>query len=261
VQKTPEGQHQEDETGVSVKKKPANKFEALFDDFVIWMGGEVVSDCFPQGQSLPENADYFFFDRKVIAELKCLDKDFFSDYGVGAVVTKLINEAIQRGEIQGEHWSGNLLSLPQPVQRKVLKIFVGPIKTAVEKANSQIKSTRSTFGLTGAKGLLILVNENNQSMQPELALQVLASLLRERYRSIDSFVYLVDSMSVYAPSVGFPARLWADGYVRSRDDGVGSDAMRELRDAWLKFRAEGAGGDLAVFMPEHNELPEIRLTK
>jgi len=52
--------------------------EQLFSNFIVKSGGQLVSSLVA-GSQLPPNADYYFRDREIIGELKCLQVDSFDD--------------------------------------------------------------------------------------------------------------------------------------------------------------------------------------
>ena len=65
--------------------------ESVFNDFVEDFGGELINKLFEGKGKRPDNADYFLFDRNIVAELKCLDKNFFNDKNLGEKLNKAIN--------------------------------------------------------------------------------------------------------------------------------------------------------------------------
>src|SRR3954470_23850575 len=90
---------------------PDMDVEAVFNDFVEDFGEELISKLFiSQGRS-PKNADYFFRDRSVVAELKCLEKDYFNDGKVGEKVNALLNKWMRAGRIRREHFVNGMLQI------------------------------------------------------------------------------------------------------------------------------------------------------
>ena len=59
-----------------ILNRPIVDVESAFNEFVEEFGGELISKAVPANPE--ENADYLFRDEGVVAELKCLQKDFFA---------------------------------------------------------------------------------------------------------------------------------------------------------------------------------------
>ena len=213
-------------------------FEDLFTSFVRATIGESIEELLPRAPELPKNADYFLFNRAVIAELKCLQKDYFSDHGVNEKLTKLLNVWVRDGTLRPETFASGRFStdaLPKRCTMQVIDVFAKPLREAVTDANKQIKETRSYFNTPGAKGLLILANDGNYSLTPELTVHILAGLFRNRFSAIDSFIYFAPEMETCIPHVVEAARIWISGPVRDPQMGVPNDLLAQIKDQWVQF--------------------------
>lgn len=128
------------------------------------VGGELISKKLPKNTNVPLNADYFFRNRTIVAELKCLEKDYMRKEQIGHKVEALIDEWAARGRLRPEHVSGNSININaigEDCAMEVFKLYFKPIKRAVEKANRQIRQTKKYFNLPDSKGLVIVANDGN----------------------------------------------------------------------------------------------------
>ncbi len=133
-----------------------------------------------QEQRARPKADYFLRDRSVIVELKDLVDD---------------REQLVRGVLADWHqrpgWPTtyrdfdiqDFLKLhPQraEINRDLSGAFVRSLENVVRDANAQIRSTRSTFALPDAQGVLFLVNDSVDLLDPKVVGTTLSHLLARR---------------------------------------------------------------------------------
>lgn len=235
-------------------KVSANSCEAIFDEFVTWFGGEHTGGLLDDEAARPRNADYLFFERQVVAELKCLQKDFFGDEKLGEKGTKLLGSLLRAGKIPASCIHGNNITIPQELAPRVVELFMPPLKRAISSANDQIKQTKARLGLVQSKGLLILVNERNSSLTPALALHIVGRLLQRHYSAICSVVYVVPTMQVEGPGIPEPANLWVSGYVKSESNGVSSDLLALLEQGWRDFLEQKFGHGIRDYHVDDHRL-------
>lgn len=248
------------------KQPPADMaVEATFNEFVVDFGGELISKLFDRKGKRPNNADYFLRNRKVVAELKCLEKNYFNDRKIGEKINAMINRWAKEEILRPEHIKGgrfNTNNLPRQCVSEVLKVFSAPTKEAIEKANRQIKETKKYFGLPDAKGLLILANEGNYSIDPQLMMQILSNLLRSRYTSIDSFIFFTPNMRAYAPQIDSQFHVWMSGSTRQSANAVESEFLREIQKGWVSFLEGKYREPVTQFhVEDHDMVNNIKLVK
>ncbi|WP_321528845.1 hypothetical protein [Sedimenticola selenatireducens] len=230
-------------------KQSANPCEAIFDEFVVWYGGELTDSLFAPNRDRPSNADYLFEGRTVVAELKCLRKEFFNDPIVGEKANKLIQGWLRKGKIPKNHMNGSKVTIPESLAPKIVDILKPPLKSALEKANQQIKRTKNTHGAQGAKGLLILVNEQNSALTPDVAFYILANLLKNRYSQIASFIYTVPTMPMHNETLGKAANLWVSGNARDGVDGVEPAILSSIKRGWVRFLEQKFDYEIEILEP------------
>ncbi len=244
---------------------PQIEIEETFNAFVKDFGGELIEEIFAGSGRRPNNADYFFRDRTIVAELKCLEKNYFNDRNLGEKLTKLTNQWMKQGILRREHIKNGMFqtdALPPKCASEVFKIFMAPLEKAVKKANLQIKETKKHFGLTDAKGLLILANDGNYSQNPKLTIQMLARLLRSTYSGIDSFIYFTPNMRVTAPQLDREARVWISGRSRESANAVESEFLEEVARHWISFVNRITGDDPPLIkITDKNVIDDMSLVR
>lgn len=246
----------------SSRKSAANNSEKIFDEFVSWFGGEIVHTLFNDGENRPLNADYLLRNRTIVAELKCLSEDYFCSKNVANKATSLLNKWLTQGLIPKECIKDNIINIPPPLKSKFSEIFIPSLKSAVEQANKQIKSTKDHFGIADCKGLLILINEKNRSLTPQLALSLLARILKSKYSSINSFIYVVPAMAVTSPEISEPSRVWISGPTRNPECGVDSEFMRSFGEHWIKFLEIKYGETIKIsHCDDHTVVNDLSFTR
>jgi hypothetical protein len=244
------------------QKSAANYTEEIFDEFVSWSGGELVHTLFNDGDERPLNADYLLSNRTVVGELKCLSEDYFHSRTIEKKSTALLNKWLAEGLIPKECFKDNIINIPQHLTLKFSEIFLPSLKSAIEKANKQIKATKEHFGIKDSKGLLILINEKNSSLTPQLALTLLARILKSQYSSINSFIYLVPTMEVTSPTNTEPSRIWISGPTRNPESGVDSEFMDSLEGHWIKFLEIKYGQSIKVnHCDDHAVVDNLKFTR
>jgi hypothetical protein len=146
------------------------RLQTHFYNFVRRLAGTEVIDDLPHNSAAqPESrADIFFQDRAVIAELKRLETN-----------TEPKIQAILEPFSKTEYWplfvgerpiSQILPHLPngREIHRKIYDAVAGSLEYRVRDANGQIKVTKESFGLPTAKGILIVLNDTIDVLDPNV---------------------------------------------------------------------------------------------
>jgi len=238
--------------------------EEVFGDFVEWYGG-IVSDRLKGKRTF--NADYIFHDAKVVAELKTLKEDPFKNKYFLKSLDNKKREWIQRGYITVSELNAvtRLKQLPEKCRRDTEKLYIRPLKTHLEKANLQIKSTKTVSGLEGYKGLLILVSDGNFLLDPKSIRLALTGLVANgKYSGINTISYLTVNVVTTRPDDPTLSRLWTN-FFRDADHMQGEVSLGfldDLFDKWASFYSEVTGISLRK-ISEVNErgLTEVDLLK
>ena len=128
---------------------PPIEVEKYFNSFVRSCGGELVTDVVGPSPAFP-NADYFFKKQNVIAELKCLSKDVLADSAYQKKIEMLFDRWIASGLIANPGWGTFRIqsaNLPTQCRHDLTNFLRQPLAGAVEKANRQIRSTKTNINL------------------------------------------------------------------------------------------------------------------
>ncbi|HMS42978.1 MAG TPA: hypothetical protein PKE69_22305 [Pyrinomonadaceae bacterium] len=133
--------------------------EKTLDEYVEEFGGELVKKLLSNPNF--SNADYLFKNYKVVAELKTLEKDFFSAEIYKKKINGLYVKWVKEGLVP-RIWGKAMIqtqNLPERCQLEFTNIIKKPLEGRINKANKQIKETKKHFGIEDYKGVLILVSE------------------------------------------------------------------------------------------------------
>jgi hypothetical protein len=128
----------------------------------------------------PSKADYFFDNRKVIGELKALYTDATTKVeAILAPYRKTPEWPIFFGE---QDLQKILRQLPDGARlgARIIDAITDSIEGVVEKANRQIRTTKETFGLPDAGGLLIILNDAVDILSPDLVTRRVRKALNKR---------------------------------------------------------------------------------
>jgi hypothetical protein len=253
---------------VQIHQQPANiNVEEFLNEFVEGFGGELVSKILDESLAgkgkRPDNADYFLFNRGVVAELKCLEKNYLNNKEIGRKLTDIINRWSTLGLLRPEHIKNGSFQtddLPIKCRSEIFKVFSFPVQTAVKKANKQIKETKRYFGIPNAKGLLILANDGNYSINPKLMMQILGNLLKSSYTGIDSVIFFTPNLRAYAPQIDRQFNVWISGRSRPSSNSVEPELLHKISEAYISFVEKKFGEPVTRFETEnHSIIEDIKL--
>ncbi|QND80927.1 hypothetical protein H4W19_03785 [Pseudoxanthomonas mexicana] len=209
------------------------------------MGAEVADDSISDRKAL--NADYFFVRHRVVAELKCLEKDYWGDQAFKERVSAMYASWVARGLVRpraGGRFHVQLGNLPKTCQQEFIARLRNKLASGVKQANRQIRSVMESKDALDASGVLILVNDGNPSLSPPMVRFLLSSLLNNHNRAISMVIHLSTNMFVTAPSVGRPVLFWAPWEIPNRQP-VTEGFVEELRENYFRLlSADGAVGEI-----------------
>lgn len=199
------------------------------------MGGLVLDDELAGKANNAANADFVFVQDNVVAELKTLATDKEAEFAARG--SSLIEDWTRRGKLPPSRTGRVALSeLSAAQRREVLK----PLRNYLKKhiigdANKQIKQTKLDRKMPTAKGLLLIANDTNYFLAPDMMGPLLGSILvSDDFSAINSIVYFTMDMKVEVPKFG-EATLWAHWSRKSATgrQPVTVDFMERLRHNWM----------------------------
>jgi hypothetical protein len=225
-----------------------NQFELIFQDFVRWFGGNVLSEAY-----VGKTADYLFTQYGVIAELKTMSKDSTDDINnkVKMMCVKWMVESgtIPTHTIEDSKLVSRISSVEGGIAGPWLDLLRQQIERLVKDANSQIADSKLREGLPSARGILLIANTGNHyHNEPKSLRLLLASILKKRspsgelrYPHIQGAVFF-SAGDVKSASVD--AHFWASLQMKSSPDSDVSDIVKfqhDLQQAWYRFITERTG--------------------
>lgn len=214
--------------------KPRIEIEPDFDAFVRRFGGRVLRDELPRSPVFA-NADYYFPEANVIAELKCLEKNKVDDPATQNKLRRLWIKWRQRGDVTGSV-PDVIHSRDYPVrcQQEMYAVYSVPVKRRITKANRQIRETRAYLNQPKAKGLLLLANDGNMALEPAALTHILFTTLAREFTAIDSFIFFTANYWVRSTHTDKQTLLWTSGYFDETRT-VSEDFIRVLFEGWSSY--------------------------
>ena len=213
-------------------EKPTLPAEETFDRFVKNFGGQKISDLLP-GDPRFQNADYLFGNENVIAELKTLQTDFgatdsFRDKHIELVKKYLSENRMNLSSIF--HSAGR----PKEYVNDLLRLFRPALGRILKKANTQLKETKRELSLANTPGILLLINDDFLSLEPQFITTIICEHLTHSYSSIDAFVYLTLNHYVDIPGNNYANLLWIPVYSERSPHSL-TDFVNRLGSQWFQF--------------------------
>lgn len=228
------------------------------------MGGSVLDEVLVNPSF--KNADFWFPKAGVIAEMKRLSDNYFSQDSFRTFLSEKYKSWVNNGLVSplgaGKN-TVNLADLPVQCANEVLHTLKRKLEdSTIKKANRQIRQTREHFSAKGATGLLLLVNDGNLALPPNMVRALVARSLKNQYRSINTIIHFSVNELVNAPDVSMPALFWAQWSFGDRPK-VDQDFLEQLRRAWFSHHSNLVGGDIYEIVPQkgHDPLEEIRFLR
>jgi hypothetical protein len=229
---------------MSITEPKLVEVERHFAQFVRTVrGGTIVRDIIPDAPSMEPNADYYFADDNIIAELKCLhtevdDRD---------QLNKRFLSVCQRLGYSAEHALSiafRKAPLPRDVAQGVIRKSLNHVRDALRKANRQISATKRQLGHTDALGLVIISNEKNTGLTATQLMRFMFQELRAMTDAhIDGLIYMTPNLYHAIEHDDVARSLWLPAYRSARTRLT--DFVDELGTAWCRFREE-FDGDLVA---------------
>lgn len=211
------------------------EIEEAFARFVrTQRGGTIVRDLIPDAPLMEPNADYYFAEEDVVAELKCLRTDPDDREQLGrrflAVCERLGYSAEQALLIALRR-----APLPRDVAQATIAKSLSHVRKALRKASDQIGATKRQLSRPSAYGLIIIANENNVSLTPAQLLHFIFLELRAmKAGHIDGLIYVTPNLYHDIGEDGVGRSLWLTGYRRA--DASLMEFVDKLGAAWCQHR-------------------------
>lgn len=207
--------------------------EDTWQKFVRHIGGTVVEDVLPNPRKF-ENADFYFPDTQIIAELKEIQTEFSESQSFVTGFGELMERVVRDDPAWRPALFGGDGRFPPWFRSEFIRLFRPPISRVLKKANRQIRDTKEFFGIRASKGVLLFVNDGFQSLGPEPIQALACSLLADSYSSIDCFIYLTANSYVSVPGDSTPRLVWAPVYSDRAPEDL-QEQINHLGRSWFDF--------------------------
>lgn len=257
----------QDRTAPKSSAKPLSPIgvEESFSQFVRHFGGELVGELMPKNKDLPLNADYFFRKDVVIAELKCFQKDLFSNSSDVERILQIIKRHADDGSVSGHtglRWALGQEKIPREYYRDMLRLARRTIEAAIRKAKEQIQYTKDYLRVPQANGLLLLANDGNFFLQSHEFFGLTCRIMQERFlrSSVDGFVYFTVNMPARLPEHEREMLIWAPAYRSENNKALGT-FVDELGAEWWAFYRRKIGEEGAPIRRIENGGEAIEVLK
>ena len=158
-----------------------SEFDALFEN----IGYQRVDKYIGKSPTF-SNADYIDFEKKVIVELKVLDKDFFAEGGVVDSLQMFIPvpKNIQK---DGQGWyEFKMPELNRKGRPDTLEI---PLTRIIKKANKQLKETNKELLNNEGHGFLIFAINMKTVIDPRIIQHLTINILKKEFHSVNGVIF------------------------------------------------------------------------
>ena len=230
--------------------------ESAFNEFVKSVGGELIGDLLPSNQSVTsKNADYLSRQQNVIAELKCLQKNFYETEEDKERVYKKLETRIRNGPLTEEDVFNEDGAL------RIFETIKADIKRTLEgvfhQAKKQIKQTKDVLQMPDAKGLLFLANEGNYFYQfsTKIFTDILDELFESDPRSIEGYAFFAtNKVTEHKQNV----IIWIAN--STSKDPAYDKFVDELGRKWSEFVSTKTGANIIAFEDWDERVIEEKLS-
>ena len=220
--------------------KTARELENEFDQLFKRINYLRVSDIIGQSPSF-SNADYINKDKKIVVELKIVEKDFFEH---GGVISKLNAFVTVPKKIDENGFGQYEFSLPNKNREGKFDTMEEPLRRILKKANKQLRETKKKLLNDVGMGFVILALNMKTTIDPEKIRELVANLVSQEFLSISGFIICTPGWGLLNKKTGklHPICLPTTKFGCSEDIRL---ACNDLGLEWCKFIDDGGHKNLA----------------
>lgn len=238
----------EPQVAIDIQKELATCVNAI--------GGQVLDEVLVSPTF--KNADYWFPEYNVVAELKQLSENILEKDDYKKKLTDMYWRWVREGLVPqptGNKVRISTRNIPEKCAYEWVELFKKRLESStVRKANTQIKETKKHFNAPSAKGLLLLANDGNLGFTPSMVSHLLARMLRTSYSSINSIIYFSANHPVSKLGIPIPSHFWIDAFVGQREQAP-KELREKLQKEWMRHYSGLIDGPLYEFlMPNTTEV-------
>jgi hypothetical protein len=140
----------------------------------------------------------------------------------------------------------SLREVPEPCQREWLALMYASRKRRLAEANEQIKKTKILLDMPEAKGLLFLVNDAQNFLDPYDEMNLVSRILQSKkedgtlvYSNLHWIIYFSVNPKAITPT-GIGLNFWLPCF-REKGDVVMQEFVDRLGPAWRRYHGEQLG--------------------
>lgn len=224
--------------------------ETTFDAFVAEFGGKKISDLITNKAQMPLNADYFFEEHNVIAELKTLEGTYSGPNAVKQLTQAYIDSGCTGLDVMGVFFRNE--PVPEAAANLMRKRLRRSIEQRIKQARKQLKKSKATFGNDDTKLLILMAMDQQPLFGHKTMLFNLATIMGDNYSDehTDGVVYLNPNMPTKITPDGMEFSGWYPFY---RDDNVNDELsafVNLLGNSWLSYFGKQIGETNPILMLE-----------
>jgi hypothetical protein len=246
-------------------QRTAADYEAVFDDFIRFAGGERLEDRLDIPPDV-QNADYHLLadPYELLIELKQMHT-----YRKEASIGAYFNALLAQGRVKttqplviGQTLEIKPESLSEADWRRFYLKFRPSVTTHLDKAAAQLKATRAFLPRADAAKPFycgaVLLNSNDYNVSTDLLLRLAEWRCKDKWRrGLYSHIDFVACLSLDLVQSGRHL-LHCRFLVRRIEDTVLVEACRRLFDRWIYYGGEGLGAEVS-FEPGGEAADPIRV--
>ena len=215
--------------------------EATFDAFVSEFGGQKISDLIRNKSQMPLNADYFFGQHNVIAELKTLEGIYSGPDSIKQLRQAYIDSGCTGSDVLGVFWRGE--EVPETAAALMRKRLRRSIEQRIKQARKQLKKSKATIGNRATRCLILVAMDQQPLFGHKTMLFNLAKIMGDNYadENTDGVIYFNPNMPTKIRPDGMALTGWYPFY---RDDEVNKELsgfVNLLGNRWLNHYGNRIG--------------------
>ena len=215
--------------------------EECFDEFVNEFGGCKVSDLIANKGSMPLNADYFFEEDNIVAELKTFDGIFSGPDSITQLTNAYLDSDCTGRQLMGFMWRGEVI--PPTAKMLIKKRMRRSIEQRIVKARKQLRETKRLLGNKKTRTLLLIAMNQTPVFGHWFMISTAQKIIADNYSDEDSdgIVYFYPNVPTQPNPSGMEFSGWCPSYRDATTNADLCDFVNLLGNRWLKFYGRKIG--------------------
>ena len=198
--------------------------EEFINGFIKAASGSLVIDRV-SGKPAFKNCDYFFEKENVLIELKCLEKDIFSDTDYERN-ERLYDKWLSNGILKKVDLIPIMLGrkdVPKECLVEIVALCRRTFESCIEKASEQLNATKKEIGNDRTWKVLFICNDGNYFLDDLKTWGLISTILGIRTEwEIDCCVLFTVNQASRSPESDLDITFWAPSYRSEEPDGLES---------------------------------------